>query len=129
MKDNSGLLRREYDEYKKIENDMAKNIDNDRFFVILEKSFGYNYEYMSRIIQGGVYSFHEQHDLNIAIRKLKSDFGIPISDTILFLEEENIMLTRIMKFIDDETEWELAEELATKYNINKKSSNINDICS
>ena len=128
MNDNIGILKREYNEFKKIEDDMATELDTNRFFQIIEENFGYSYERISKLIQGGSYNFHEQHELNIVIRKLKTEYGIDIEDTILFLEEENITLSRIMKFIDDETEWELKEEMAHKYNINKKISNINEIC-
>jgi len=128
MEEPLGILKREYDDFKKIENEMARELDTNTFFELLDDVFGYSYEDLSKYIQGGIYTFNEQQDINIIFRMLKSDYNIPIYDTILFLEEENIMMSRIIKFIDTETEAILQEELSKKYNIAVTKSNINDIC-
>jgi len=128
MEEPLGILKREYDDFKKIENEMARELDTNTFFELLDDVFGYSYEDLSKYIQGGIYTFNEQQDVNIIFRMLKSDYNIPIYDAILFLEEENIMMSRIIKFIDTETEAILQEELSKKYNISVTKSNINDIC-
>ncbi|RKY69502.1 MAG: hypothetical protein DRQ24_10710 [Candidatus Latescibacterota bacterium] len=119
-----GILKREYDDFKQIENEMAKKLDTNTFFDILSDVFGYDYEYISKLIQGGLHTFYEQQELNIIFRMLKSDYNIPIYETLLFLEEENIMMSRLIKFIDDETEFELKQELSAKYNIDMGNNNI-----
>jgi len=117
------LIKNDCSEFKRNEDALHLDLDSDRFFKLLEAKYGYDYKTISRYIEGGEYSPNEQHDFNIILRKLKRENGIDISDSILFLED-SILLSHVLKFIDDETEWALKEELARKYKINKK---INDI--
>ena len=120
------LIKNEYNEFKKTEENLHNELDSLRFFDIMDTVYGYNYKIISRFIQGWVHSFNERHDFNIALRKIKRQYNIDIMDSILFMEE-TIMLNKIIKFIDDETEWVLKDELAEKYNLNKKINNIFDI--
>ena len=117
------LIKNDCKEFKKNEDNLHLEIDSASFYQILEDDYGYDYKTISRYIEGGVYSLNEQHEFNIVLRKLKRDHNIEITDSILFLED-SILMNNILKFIDDETEWTLKDELAKKYNINKKNNNI-----
>ena len=91
------LIKNEYNEFKKNEDKLHLELDSDRFFHILEHDFEYDYQTISRYIEGGVFSFNEQHDFNIVLRKLKREYGVDIMDSILFLEE-SILLNHIVKY-------------------------------
>jgi len=49
-------------------------------------------------------------------------------ESILFLED-TIMLGNILKFVDDETEWMLKEELSERYGIDANVKTIFEIMS
>jgi len=117
------LIKHDCEEFKKNEDNLHLDIDNHNFYRILEEEYGYNYKTISRYIEGGVFSLNEQHEFNIVLRKLKREHNIDITDSILFLED-TILMNYILKFIDDETEWVLKDELAKKYNIDKKNNKI-----
>lgn len=117
------LIKNEYNEFKRNEDTLHLELDSDRFFRILDEDYGYDYKTISRFIEGGVFSLNEQHEFNIVLRKLKRGRNIDITDSILFMED-SILLTHILKFIDDETEWMLRDELSKRYNIDKKINNI-----
>jgi len=117
------LIKTDCEEFKKNENLQHLEIDKCRFYHILYDSYGYDYNTISKYIEGGIFSINEQHEFNIVLRKLKRDHNIDVIDSILFLED-SILLNNILKFIDDETEWLLKDELAIKYNINKKNNKI-----
>jgi hypothetical protein len=55
-------------------------------------------------------------------------YNIDIMDSILYLED-TITLSNILKFIDDETEWMLKEELSAKYCIDVDVKTIFDFMS
>jgi len=117
------LIKNDCKEFEKNENDLHLEIDSSRFYEILKDDYGYEYKTISRFIEGAVFSLNEQHEFNIVLRRMKIEHKIDITDSILFLED-SILLTNILKFIDDETEWVLKDELAKKYNIDKKNNNI-----
>ena len=117
------LIKNDCNAFKRNEDTLHLELDSDMFFRILEEDYGYDYKTISRFIEGGVFSLNEQHEFNIVIRKLKRERNIDITDSILFLED-SILLNHILKFIDDETQWVLKDELAKKYNIDKKNNNI-----
>ena len=110
------LIKNEYEEFKRTEDTLHQELDSARFFDIMETDFGYDYKTISRFIQGCSYTINEQHNFNIALRQLKKNYNIDISDSILFMED-TISLSNILKFIDDETEWILKDEMAKKYQI------------
>jgi len=114
------LIKRDYVTFEKNEDILHSEIDSDRFFQILKDDYGFEYEDISRFIEGGVYSFNEQHDFNIILRKLKRDNNISIRESILYLED-CMLLNHILKFIDDETEWILKDELSSKYGIKQNN--------
>lgn len=122
------IIKNECRAFEQIENDLHHELDSDRFFSILEKEYGYDFKTISRYIQGGVYSFNEQHEFNIVLRRMKREHGIKISESVLFLEE-TILMNQILRFIDDETEWILRDEMEENYNISKKKNNISKIMS
>ena len=99
---------------------LVKELDSDRFFRLLKEEYGFDYKSISKFIEGGVYSFNEQHEFNIILRKMKRDKNISISESILFLED-GMLLNHILKFIDDETEWILKDELASRYGIEQNN--------
>ena len=117
------IIKNDCNEFKKNEDSLHLDLDSDRFYLILERDYGYNYKTISRYIEGGVYSLNEQHEFNIVLRKLKREHNIDIKDSILYLED-SILMGHILKFIDDETEWALKDELAKMYNIDKNKNNI-----
>ena len=127
MNDSNILIKKEYDEFQKTEETWNNEIDSRAFFDILEKN-GFDYKRISRLIDGGVYTFAEQHEFNIVLRRIKRNSKIKLIDSVLFLED-TIALQKILRFIDGETEWDLRDELAEKYNISKNISNIFDILS
>lgn len=120
------LIKNDCDEFKRNEEALHQELDSARFFSIIKNHYGYEYDTISKYIQGGNYSFNEQHDFNITLRKMKREHDIDISDSIVFLEE-TINMNYILKFIDDETEWVLKNELSTKYNINMKPNKLFEI--
>jgi len=109
------------------ENNLNNEIDSHKFFSILETQYGYSYTTISKYIDGCVYTFHEQQQFNITIRNMKDDYGVLISDTILFLEE-TMTLQAILKFIDDETKACLKNELSEKYFIKIEKNKLFDYC-
>lgn len=119
------LIKNDYTTFKKNEENLHLSIDSNRFFEILENEFDISYSIISRYIDGGVFNFNEQHKFNIVLRRLKYEYNITILDSILYLED-CMDLQYILKFIDDETEWILRDELGKKYKI-KIKSNIFDI--
>ena len=121
------LIKNECDEFERNENKLHCELDSGRFFQLLETEYGYDYKTVSRFIQGGVYTFNEQHEFNIALRKLKRNHDIHISDSILFLED-TMILNHILKFIDEETEWILTDELTDKCNMDKIANIFADLC-
>jgi len=121
------LIKNEYDEFKRNEDNIHRELDGDRFYQILEDVYGYTYETISKYIEGGVYTFNEQHEFNIVLRKMKRQHNIGISDSILFMED-TISLNHIMKFIDDETERTLKCEMSDKYSIEEEISNLLKFC-
>lgn len=127
MTDSNILIKKEYENFKKTEEGWNREIDEHFFFDVLEKN-GYDYTRISRIIDGGVFTFAEQHEFNIILRHIKRHDGIKLMDSVLYLED-TITLPKILRFIDGETEWELKDELADKYGIDKDISNIYDILS
>ena len=114
------LIKNEYNSFKKNEENIHNELDSDRFFDILKNQYGFEYKDISRFIEGGVYTYNEQHDFNIVLRKLKKNNGIKIYESILFLED-CMLLPHILKFIDDETEWLLKLELAKQFKIETKN--------
>lgn len=122
------IVKNECREFEKIEDNLHKELDSDRFFHLLEHEYGYDFKTISKYIEGGIYSFNEQHDFNIVLRKLKREHGISIAESIIFLEE-TIMMNQILRFIDDETEWILRDEMEENYSISKKKNNIFSIMS
>lgn len=120
------VIKIDINSFIKKQDEMYNNIDKKNFFKILENDFGYTVDMLIKIIDGGVYEVNEQQYLNIVFRSLNENYGIKMIDVILFLED--ILLTnRIMKFIDEETEWILKKELNDKYKIIKKKNNIHKI--
>ena len=117
------LIKTDCKEFMKNESMLHSEIDSCSFYHILYTEYGYDYTTISKYIEGGIFSINEQHEFNIVLRKLKRDHNIDIVDSILFLEN-SILLSHILKFIDDETEWLLKDELSTKYNISKKNNKI-----
>lgn len=110
------LIKNEYEEFKRTEENLHKELDSARFFNIMETEFGIDYKSISRFIQGCSYTINDQHNFNIALRQLKKNYNIDISDSILYMED-TITLNSILKFIDDETEWILKDELSKKSHI------------
>jgi hypothetical protein len=121
------LIKNECEEFKRTEDTLHRELDSSRFFHIMETEFEFDYKTISRFIQGGVYTINEQHNFNIALRQLKRLYNIDISDSILFMED-TIYLSNILKFIDDETEWILTDELAKKFKIEDDIHNLYEIC-
>lgn len=117
------LIKNDCKEFERNEDALHLELDSGRFYHILERDYGYDYKTISRYIEGGVYSVNEQHEFNIVLRRLKREHNIDITDSILFLED-TILMTHILKFIDDETEWTLKDELASRYKISKKSNKL-----
>ena len=117
------LIKNDCKEFERNEDALHLELDSGRFYQILERDYGYDYKTISRYIEGGVYSVNEQHEFNIVLRRLKREHNIDITDSILFLED-TILMSHILKFIDDETEWALKDELANRYNISKKSNKL-----
>lgn len=120
------LIKNEYDEFKRNEDSLHRELDSDRFYAILESNYGYDYKTVSRLIEGGNYAINEQHEFNITLRRMKREHDIDISDSILFLEE-TILMNHILKFIDEETEWVLKDELSSKYNIDVSPNKLFEI--
>ena len=114
------LIKNDYNSFKRNEELLHTELDSDNFFKILKDDHGFDYKSISRFIEGGVYSFNEQHDFNIVLRKLKRDNNIKITDSILFLED-CMLLTHILKFIDEETEWVLKNELSEQYKLDRNN--------
>lgn len=122
------LIKNEYEEFKRTEDTLHYELDSGRFFNIMENVFGFDYKTISRFIQGSTYTINEQHTFNIALRQLKRKYNIDISDSILYMED-TISLSSILKFIDDETEWILKDELSKKSHIDNEELNFYlDIC-
>lgn len=117
------LIKNDCRAFERNEDFLHLDIDSSNFYHILEHEYGYDYKTISRYIEGGVYSLNEQHEFNIVLRKMGRKHNISITECILFLED-SILLSNILKFIDDETEWVLKDELAKKYNINKKNNKL-----
>jgi hypothetical protein len=122
------IIKNECREFQRTEEDLHLELDSSRFFFILEKDFNYSYKTISRLIQGSCYTPNEQHEFNITLRRLKMLYNIDIMDSILYLED-TIMLSNILKFIDDETEWMLKEELSAKFCIDVDVKTIFDFMS
>jgi len=121
------ILAKEYDSFKKNEEIVAKSIDNSDFFGIMEE-YGFPYSRISRIVDGGVYSFDEQQEFNLTLQSIHKDRGISIIDCIVFIED-SIVLTKIMRVLDGDTKYMLKIALGEKFNINVPKSNIYDIIS
>ena len=122
------LIKNEYAEFKRTEDNLHTELDSGRFFHIIEADFGFDYRTISRFIQGCSYTINERHNFNIALRQLKKNYNIDISDSILFMEE-TISLGNILKFIDDETDWILKDEMAKKHHIDDDIHNLFEIFS
>jgi len=119
------LFKNDFNEFRKTEDSLYNQMDSDRFFALCTK-YGYTYNKISRLIDGRNFTIREQQEFNIVLRKLKRVYNIQISESIVFLEEQ-ISLNNILKFIDDETNWVLKEELAEKYFLKDDKNIIFDI--
>lgn len=111
------LIKNDFNEFRKIEDELFKTIDSSNFYDTMRSEFGYSYEDISRYIHAGIFTQYEQQKFNIALRTLKKLYGIYISDAIIYMEE-TMNLSNILKFMDDETVWVLKSELSKKFNIN-----------
>ena len=120
------LIKHDCNEFKRNEDSLHLELDSNSFFKLLETEYGYDYKTISKFIEGGVYTINEQQEFNIILRKIKTDHNIDITESILFLED-TILMGPILKFIDDETEWLLKDELSKRYNIDKKNNSIFNI--
>ena len=116
----------ESEEFFRNERQLNKELDSNTFFNIIDDMYGIDYKKISRLIDGEVFTFNERHSFNVALRKIKKNYGIDLGDMILYLEE-TINLNKILKFLDEETHWVLKQELAYKNNIDINNKNIYDI--
>jgi len=119
------IIKHDYDTFKKNEDLLYSELDSNRFFEILENVYGYDYKTISKFIDGCSYNFNERHEFNIALRSLRKTYNISMVEAILYLED-SITMSNILKFIDDETEWVLKDELSNKYGI-KENNKLFDI--
>ena len=117
------VIKHDHELFKENENILSYDIDRRRFYNILDDVFGYTYQDISRMIDGGVYTPTERQQFNIAIRELKQYYNIDIKDTIIYIED-SIPMDHILKFIDDETEWSLKNELISSNYIKDNSTTI-----
>jgi len=120
------LNKKENEEFRKIEDNLHRELDSDKFFELMENKFGYDYKIITKYILGGSYTYNEQHEFNIALRKMKKLYNVDISDAILFLEE-TMALNSILRVIDGETEYLLKDEMSEKYYISSGTNNIFEI--
>ncbi len=117
------LIKNDCEEFKKNESKLHLDLDSDKFFQIMKRDYGYEYNTISRFLEGGKYTPNEQQEFNIILRRMKRDHKIDIADSIMFLED-SILLSHILKFIDGETEWVLKEELMSRCNIGKSTNKL-----
>jgi hypothetical protein len=120
------LNKKENEVFRKIEDDLHEEIDSAKFFYLMDEKFGYNYKLITKFILGGIYTYNEQHEFNIALRKMKKIYDVEIMDSVLYLEK-TMAIKNILSVIDGETEYLLKEELSSKYFISSGSNNIFDI--
>ena len=120
------IRQNEYNLFKVNEQILHTGLDSKMFYDIMSDRYGYNYKTISRFIEGGVFTFHEQHNFNTALRTIR-ECGISIHQCVLFLEE-SFDMQNIIKFIDEYTKEELKKELNMKYHLGIVYNSINDKC-
>ena len=104
-------------------------------YCIMIQIFDLDIDYTSIVIQWNesIYEENAFGEENVAVQMLSATklilpYNIDVSDSVLFLEN-TMTLGNILKFIDDETQWILKEELSFKYGIDIDIKNIFDIMS
>jgi len=111
----------------KSEDILIDKIQKSKFFELLN-NYDFTYDKLQVIFESEIYTNQTQNNLNIAIRKLKKQHDISISDSVLFLEEFT-PIKKILYFFDGETKWALKQEMAEKYNIELETNELFKILS
>jgi len=98
------------------ETDIIYIISKQKFLSILSES-GFNEERLKHFFQEKRSSSIEQNKFNIVMRNIKENFGISIIEMVVFLENANSKLKKILTLLDEETTHILKHELAKKFKI------------
>jgi len=108
------------------ESELVDNISKKEFFNILKEN-GYSKDLLADIFEEKRLSASEQFRFNNIIRKIKSDSNIPITESIIYLEESFVKFKKILSVFDSETKTLLKKELSKKFHIKLDENTLKQI--
>jgi len=108
------------------EYNMINEILKIKFFEILEEN-GYDYDKLKQMFDTKNINSIEQNNFNKIIRMIKELHDVSIKDSIIFLEENFTTFQKIISIFDEQTNFELKQEVSNKFFIKIDKTNLDEI--